>query len=343
MSLGSYGRLAAEVYDIDKPIGHSFGDVEFYSERLRSCAGPILEPAVGTGRVLIPLLEAGLTVEGVDGSPEMLAVCRARCAQRGLHPVLHEGDMRTLSLSKRYEAVIVPAGSFLLIERREESIGVLRRFRDHLVPGGRLIVDIELQTEFTTGAVSTSSYETLDGETITLERKLVEVDFLEQVHRRPPPLRAVARRRAIADRDAALRAAVVRGRGVRVGAAGRTGSRTWWSPPPTSMGGGRLARMRSSRSRPAARKAVGLRGQPPHGERPLDLDLLPPKPNEAGPRGGQVVPAHDGWLLLPTSGGQHGRRGSIEAASLRYIDAPWYCSASPRWGRKRMLSSHLRL
>ncbi len=322
MSLGSYGRLATEVYDIDKPIGHSFGDVEFYSERLRSCAGPILEPAVGTGRVLIPLLEAGLTVEGVDGSPEMLAVCRARCAQWGLHPVLHEGDMRTLSLSKRYEAVIVPAGSFLLIERREESIGALRRFRDHLVPGGRLIVDIELQTEFTTGAVSTSSYETPDGETITLERKLVEVDFLEQY--------TVAHLRYERWRDGELlryrdrSASRCGGTGSRSSGwcCGTSGSRTWWSPPPTSTGGGRLARMRSSRSRPAARKAVGLRGQPPHGDRPLDFDLLPPKPNEAGPRGGQVVPAHDGWLLLPTSGGQHGRRGSIEVASLRYIDAP---------------------
>jgi hypothetical protein len=70
MSLGSYGKLATEVYDIDKPIGRSYRDVEFYLERLRSCTGRILEPGVGTGRMLIPLLEAGLAVEGVDSSPE---------------------------------------------------------------------------------------------------------------------------------------------------------------------------------------------------------------------------------------------------------------------------------
>jgi SAM-dependent methyltransferase len=180
MSLGSYGKLATEVYDIDKPIGRSFGDVEFYLERLRSCAGEVLEPAVGTGRVLIPLLEAGLTVEGVDNSPEMLAVCRARCAERGLDPVLYESNMSSLSLARRYEAIIVPAGSFLLIERREESLGALRRFREHLTPGGRLILDIELQTDFRTGTVSTRTWETPRGETITLESKLVEVNFLEQ-------------------------------------------------------------------------------------------------------------------------------------------------------------------
>jgi SAM-dependent methyltransferase len=180
MSLGSYGKLATEVYDIDKPIGHSFGDVEFYLERLRSCTGRVLEPAVGTGRVLIPLLKAGLAVEGVDTSPDMLAICRARCAERGLEPVLHEADLRSLSLPDRYEAIIVPAGSFLLIERRQESLGALRRFREHLVSGGRLILDLELQTEFRTGIVSTRIWGTLQGETITIESKLVEVNFLEQ-------------------------------------------------------------------------------------------------------------------------------------------------------------------
>jgi SAM-dependent methyltransferase len=180
MSLSSYGELATEAYDIDKPIGHSFGDVEFYLQRLKSCTGRVLEPAVGTGRVLIPLLEAGIEVEGVDNSPEMLAICRARCAERGLEPVLHEGDMRSLSLPQRYEAIIVPAGSFLLIEGREESLGTLKRFREHLVPGGRLIVDLELPTDLRVGTVPTGTVETPQGETITTESNVVEVNFLEQ-------------------------------------------------------------------------------------------------------------------------------------------------------------------
>jgi SAM-dependent methyltransferase len=180
MSLSSYGKLATEVYDIDKPIGHSFGDVEFYLQRLKSCTGRVLEPAVGTGRVMIPLLEAGIEVEGVDNSAEMLAICRARCAERGLQPVLQERDMRSLSLPERYEAIIIPAGSFLLIERREESLGALKRFREHLLPGGRLILDLELQTDFRMGTISTGTVQTPQGETITVESNVVEVNFLEQ-------------------------------------------------------------------------------------------------------------------------------------------------------------------
>lgn len=180
MSLSSYGRLATEVYDITKPIGHSFGDVEFYLQRLKSCTGRVLEPAVGTGRVLIPLMEAGLQIEGTDNSPEMLAVCRARCAERGLQPVLHEVDMGSLSLPERYEAIIVPAGSFLLIERREQSRGALGRFREHLLPGGRLILDLELYTDLRVGTMPGRALATPRGETITMESNVVEVNFLEQ-------------------------------------------------------------------------------------------------------------------------------------------------------------------
>ena len=112
-----YGKLCNEVYDLTKPVGHSLGgDIEFYRDRLSSCKGRILEAAVGSGRLLIPLLEAGLLVDGVDDSEDMLAACRSRCAQRGLHPRLYQARLQDLSLPDRYEAIIVPAGSFLLIE-----------------------------------------------------------------------------------------------------------------------------------------------------------------------------------------------------------------------------------
>lgn len=86
--LGYYNKLSSEVYDIDKYVGLSFGDVEFYRDRLADCQGDILEPGVGTGRILIPLLEAGYHVEGFDVSDEMLELCRRNCEKRGLHPNL---------------------------------------------------------------------------------------------------------------------------------------------------------------------------------------------------------------------------------------------------------------
>ncbi|WP_048601953.1 class I SAM-dependent methyltransferase [Rubeoparvulum massiliense] len=176
----SYSKLATAVYDLDKPLGHSFKDVEYYQERLRGMKKRILEVAVGSGRMLIPLLEAGLIVDGVDNSSEMLASCKARCAELGLQPMLYEEDMQSLSLPHQYGAIIIPAGSFQLLEDREDALQVLDSFYHHLQPGGRLILDLFIPEEFTINQRTTRSWITPEKELITLETTLVEVDLLQQ-------------------------------------------------------------------------------------------------------------------------------------------------------------------
>jgi SAM-dependent methyltransferase len=137
-----YGTLATEVYELDKPVGQPFADVEYYTGLLADVSGPILEPATGTGRVLIPLLEAGHHVDGLDNSPQMLACCRRHCRDRGLDPVLREADMTIYVRLAAYEAVIIPAGSIALLDGRKAVLQALTCFRDSLVPGGRLLVDV---------------------------------------------------------------------------------------------------------------------------------------------------------------------------------------------------------
>jgi SAM-dependent methyltransferase len=138
-----YGTLASEVYELDKPIGHSFGDVEYYTRALAGTDGPVLEPAVGTGRMLIPLLQAGLQVEGYDVSPHMLAICRDHCAERRLDPVLREASMTTFTAPGRYAAIVLPASSFGLVTGRDAALTALGCFRDSLRAGGRLILDVD--------------------------------------------------------------------------------------------------------------------------------------------------------------------------------------------------------
>jgi hypothetical protein len=137
-----YGTLASEVYDLDKPIGSSFGDVEYYRDALDGIEGCVLEPAVGTGRILIPLLTAGVDMQGYDSSPQMLAICRAYCAERDLDPVLRDGDMTSFVEEQRYAAVIVPTGSITLLTGRQALVDALGCFRACSAPGGRLIVDV---------------------------------------------------------------------------------------------------------------------------------------------------------------------------------------------------------
>ncbi len=178
--LGYYNSLSSEVYDMDKYIGLSFGDVEYYSDRLAACKGKILEPGVGTGRILIPLLEQGLKVEGFDGSAEMLEICQRNCEKRDLKPNLFVDKMEIFSLDTKYEAIIVPTGTFLLLYKREDSIQALKNFFQNLSDGGRLIMDIFLQTDFTIDKVSTRTWEAENGDIITLENKIIEVDHINQ-------------------------------------------------------------------------------------------------------------------------------------------------------------------
>jgi SAM-dependent methyltransferase len=128
-----YGRLCAEIYDLDKPTGSLF-DIPYYTGRLKDLDGPILEAAVGTGRLMIPLLEAGLDVEGFDHSAEMLAVCRANARARGFEPRLTQARFQAFAYDRVFAAIIVPASSFVLIDGYGEALGVLERFREHLPP-----------------------------------------------------------------------------------------------------------------------------------------------------------------------------------------------------------------
>lgn len=175
-----YGNLAAWVYTLDKPVGHSFGDLEFYRHRLEHCDGPILEPAVGNGRILVPLLEAGLPIEGFDASDAMLAYCDAECRRRGLAAALSRQSFADFSYDKRFAAIIVPAGSFQLITDGATAAAVLRRFHDHLAPGGRLIVDLDPIGSFFGSGAAVRSWTTDEGDLLTLTDQRVETCYIAQ-------------------------------------------------------------------------------------------------------------------------------------------------------------------
>jgi SAM-dependent methyltransferase len=79
-------------------------DVAFYVEvarKTREADGPVVELAVGNGRVAIPVaLAIGRPVIGIDSSPALLAQARVRAAEAGVHLDLREGDMRELRLDE---------------------------------------------------------------------------------------------------------------------------------------------------------------------------------------------------------------------------------------------------
>ncbi|NGP46811.1 class I SAM-dependent methyltransferase [Bacillaceae bacterium SIJ1] len=176
-----YGKLSTELYELTKPVGHSVrGDIEYYTERLAGTKGKVLEAGVGSGRFLVPLLEKGFDVDGIDYSPEMLAACRKNCEDRGMSPSVYEGDLTQFSLPSTYEAIIIPTGSFALIESLEGAKKALQCFYDHLTPGGRVIIDLEIPGHFRQGTISKATFPSSDDEGILLEDTHVEINWVEQ-------------------------------------------------------------------------------------------------------------------------------------------------------------------
>jgi len=113
-------------------------DVPFYVELARETDGALVELAVGSGRVAIPVAEAtGRAVLGIDTSPAMLAQARERAAAAGVELELREGDMRDLELDEPAGLVYCPFRGLLHLPTWADRRRVFERVAASLRPGGR--------------------------------------------------------------------------------------------------------------------------------------------------------------------------------------------------------------
>jgi SAM-dependent methyltransferase len=136
-----YSSLSTEAYDIINAEAPADA-LEFYLRRLETSEEPVLEPMCGSGRFLIPFLERGIDIDGIDASDFMLKKCRQRCEMKGLTPVLYEQFMQKLELPRRYGYIFIPAGSFCLITDEKDARESLKRLYQHLLPRGKLVIEV---------------------------------------------------------------------------------------------------------------------------------------------------------------------------------------------------------
>lgn len=133
-----YHGLKASTWDLFLGPSPYWEDTLFFRELISRYGQPVLEVGCGTGRLLLNYLAAGIVIDGVDNSPEMLRLCRDRARQRGLQPTLFQQSMEQLDLPRRYRTIIVPASSFQLVTDPALARQTLQRFLAHLEPGGLL-------------------------------------------------------------------------------------------------------------------------------------------------------------------------------------------------------------
>ena len=134
--MSEYDAFAAVYDEWTGPIGDD--DVDFYVSLAAEAKGPVVELAVGNGRVAVPIaVRTGRRVIGIDVSPAMLAGAAERARTAGVEIDLRLGDMRELALEEPTDLVICPFRSLLHIHGHDDRLEVFRRVTATLLPGGR--------------------------------------------------------------------------------------------------------------------------------------------------------------------------------------------------------------
>jgi SAM-dependent methyltransferase len=125
----------AERYDEWYPVT---ADVPFYVDLARRADGPIVELAVGDGRVAIPVArETRRRVIGLDTSKAMLDRAAARAAEAGVELDLRFADMRDLALEEPAALITCPARALLHLPTWADRRRTFERVAASLRPGGR--------------------------------------------------------------------------------------------------------------------------------------------------------------------------------------------------------------
>ena len=146
MELESYeykGMMAA-AWDLLRGDTSRWSDRFFYRDLILRHGQPVLDVGCGTGRLLLDYLAQGIDIDGVDISPEMLAICAEKAHQLGLRPMVFEQAMERLDLPRTYRTILVPSSSFQLLTDPQDAQEAMRRFFRHLEPGGVLVMPFML-------------------------------------------------------------------------------------------------------------------------------------------------------------------------------------------------------
>jgi SAM-dependent methyltransferase len=139
--MGSEYDVFADVYE--SQYGTTTMDLDFYVGEAQGAQPPVLELACGTGRVTLPIAQAGVPIVGVDSSVRMLDKAREKAAVLGDLPIRWaQADMRDFHLEERFGLTIIPARSFLHLLDPNDQVQALTNIREHLAPGGRLILNL---------------------------------------------------------------------------------------------------------------------------------------------------------------------------------------------------------
>lgn len=130
------------VVDVYAKLKSSTFKAEPYLEFVRTYGEPALEIGCGDGEPLLDLCAAGLAVDGVDSSADMVRRCRANAVVRRVVTHVFHQRAEALDLDRRYSSIYFAGPTFNLLADDETALLALRAIGEHLSEGGRALIPL---------------------------------------------------------------------------------------------------------------------------------------------------------------------------------------------------------
>lgn len=135
-----YHGMMAKYWDLLRGDTSAWEDRAMFLELIRKYGQPVLDVGCASGRLILDFASLGIDIDGVDVSPEMIDLCELNAARKNLKLKLYTRNMTELDLLRKYRTIMVPSSSFQLLLKPGEPQKAMKRFLDHLEPGGVLVL-----------------------------------------------------------------------------------------------------------------------------------------------------------------------------------------------------------
>lgn len=170
----TFGTIYANEYDAQ----HDPGTTEESVELIANLAGGmrLLEFAIGTGRMALPLAAKGFDVSGIEGSPEMIEILRSKPGGADIH--VEQGDMSTTRIDGAFDFAFLVFNTLFNLKTQDAQVKCFQNAAQHLRPGGRFLIETFVPDPDRFGAAK--SARTLDVSSNAAELELSQHDRATQ-------------------------------------------------------------------------------------------------------------------------------------------------------------------
>ncbi len=153
-------------YDLEGK-GHA-SDIPFYLHHIEIYGDPALELGCGTGRITIPLAEAGIDITGIDVLDTMLSDARKKAESKGIKIQWVKADCRNFYLNRKFNYIFFPFNSILHLHDLESYEACFSCVKKHLTPDGKFVIEVfnprlDVLTRDSSERVSIAEYPDPDG------------------------------------------------------------------------------------------------------------------------------------------------------------------------------------